>query len=330
MTRTQQLQHWLNEIVGQIYQLQPLSGDASFRHYFRLQTDSRTMIVMDAPPDQEDCTPFVDVAKKLSAAHIHVPAIIASDLQQGFLLLSDLGNVQYLQHVSSAEQQDVQQLYQSAMDVLIQLHQIDLQGLPPYGEKLINQEMVLFIDWFLQKYIGLQLSSRLQIMLDEVFKLLTTEALQQPQVFVHRDYHSRNLMVCTDNRLGVLDFQDAVCGPWTYDLVSLLKDCYIKWPAQQIQTWANHYFEQFTDIYTDIDHQQFKRWFDLMGVQRHLKAIGIFARLWLRDGKPQYLSDIPITLSYITDLKDDYPELTGLIELLHDQRVTSIITGTGQ
>ena len=202
--------------------------------------------------------------------------------------------------------------------------QADSTKLPAYDETLLLQEMELFRHWLLQEHMRLDLTAETQAMLDEVFKLLINEALAQPEVFVHRDYHSRNLMTSNDGGPGVLDFRDAVKGPFTYDLVSLLKDCYIKWPRQQIRSWANNYFAQITDDYPDIEATGFMRWFDLMGVQRHLKASGIFARLYHRDGKAGYLADIPRTLSYIVDLNDEYPELRGLIELIQGQVMTSI------
>jgi len=319
--RLQQLNQWLSETIGsEDYQLQPASGDASFRRYFRLTHDDETCIVMDAPPAQEDCSPFVDVAERLIAADINVPRILEKDLKQGFLLLSDLGGKQYLDQLT---EESADKLYQDAMQVLFRMQQqIDTNGLPPYDETLLLREMELFRDWLLEKHIGLNLSDVSQAMLDEVFKFLLDAALAQPRVFVHRDYHSRNLMI---NRPGsdpgtgdpgVLDFQDAVCGPFTYDLVSLLKDCYIKWPRQQVQGWAHNFFEQIAEDHPGISEREFMRWFDLMGVQRHLKASGIFARLYHRDGKSAYLADIPRTLSYIADLNDKYPELQGLIEVI--------------
>jgi N-acetylmuramate 1-kinase len=244
-------------------------------------------------------------------------------------LLSDLGDKQYLDVLTeeSIDDLDVNSLYQAAMRELLQIQQqVEPKGLPAYNEDLLLQEMELFRHWLLQKHIGLDLTAATQIMLDEVFKFLMSQALTQPRVFVHRDYHSRNLMVngkCGENP-GVLDFQDAVEGPFTYDLVSLLKDCYIKWPRQRIRDWANNYFEQIADDYPDVDAAMFVRWFDLMGVQRQLKASGIFARLCHRDSKTGYLADIPRTLSYIVDLDDEYPELQGLIELIQSQVVTSI------
>ncbi|MCH9049156.1 MAG: phosphotransferase [Proteobacteria bacterium] len=317
--RLQQLNQWLAEIIGsEDYQLQPASGDASFRRYFRLTHNDETCIVMDAPPAQEGCSPFIDVAERLLAVNINVPRILEKDLKQGFLLLSDLGDEQYLDHLT---EESADKLYQDAMQALFCMQQqTDTNGLPPYDEKLLLQEMELFRNWLLKKHIGLDLSKEIQTMLDEVFKLLLDEALAQPKVFVHRDYHSRNLMIngsgFDSGNPGVLDFQDAVCGPFTYDLVSLLKDCYIKWPGQQIRGWAHNFFEQIAENHPDIDEEKFMQWFDLMGVQRHLKASGIFARLCHRDGKSGYLADIPRTLSYIVDLNGEYPELQGLIELI--------------
>lgn len=323
--RLQQLNQWLAEIIGsEDYQLQPASGDASFRRYFRLTHNDETCIVMDAPPAQEDCSPFIDVAERLLAVNINVPRILEKDLKQGFLLLSDLGDEQYLDHLT---EESADKLYQDAMQALFCMQQqTDTNGLPPYDEKLLLQEMELFRDWLLKKHIGLDLSKEIQTMLDEVFKLLLDEALAQPKVFVHRDYHSRNLMIngsgFDSGNPGVLDFQDAVCGPFTYDLVSLLKDCYIKWPGQQIRGWAHNFFEQIAENHPDIDEEKFMQWFDLMGVQRHLKASGIFARLCHRDGKSGYLADIPRTLSYIVDLNGEYPELQSLIELIQGISIT--------
>ena len=334
-TRLQQLHHWLSEIVGsKEYTLESASDDASFRRYFRLTHNDETFIVMDAPPAQEDCNPFINVAERLLAADINVPRVIEKDLEQGFLLLSDLGDKQYLDELT---EENADRLYEEAMQIIFHMQQqADTTELPPYDEKLLMQEMELFRHWLLEKHIGLELTVETQGVLDDVFKLLMNEALTQPKVFVHRDFHSRNLMTCNPDdygnyfgNLGVLDFQDAVSGPFTYDLVSLLKDCYIKWPGQQIQRWVNNYFEQLAEGYPDVDKKQFVRWFDLMGVQRHLKASGIFARLYHRDGKSGYLAEIPRTLSYIVDLNEDYPELQGLIELiqrhvLSSQAMTSI------
>jgi len=329
-TRLQQLNHWLSETINtNDYQLEPASGDASFRRYFRLKHNNETFIVMDAPPEQENCIPFIDIAERLLAVNINVPRIIEKDLQQGFLLLSDLGDKQYLDALTeeSVDGPGVNNLYQAAMrELVLMQQQTDTNNIPAYDDKLLLQEMELFRHWLLQEHIGLDLTVETQTMLDEVFKFLANEALSQPRVFVHRDYHSRNLMIngMGGANPGVLDFQDAVEGPFTYDLVSLLKDCYVKWPAQQVRDWANNFFAEITKEYPDIDATQFMRWFDLMGVQRYLKASGIFARLYHRDGKTGYLADIPRTLSYIVDLHDQYPELQDLVELIQDQVMTSI------
>jgi aminoglycoside/choline kinase family phosphotransferase len=329
-TRLQQLNHWLSETIGtKEYQLEPASDDASFRRYFRLKHNNATFIVMDAPPEKENCVPFIDIAERLLAVNINVPRIIEKDLKQGFLLLSDLGESQYLDALTeeTVDTPYVNSLYRAAMQELVIMQQhADTKKIPAYDEKLLLQEMELFRDWLLQEHIGLELTAESQAMLDEVFKLLVNEALSQPRVFVHRDYHSRNLMLngAAGEAPGVLDFQDAVEGPFTYDLVSLLKDCYIKWPDQQVRDWANNYFAQIAGEYPDVDATRFMRWFDLMGVQRHLKASGIFARLYHRDGKTGYLTDIPRTLSYIIDLHDEYPELQGLVELIQAQVMTSI------
>ncbi len=326
--RLQQLQHWLSETINtEDYQLEPASGDASFRRYFRLRYNDKTFIVMDAPPEQENCALFIDVAELLLAIDINVPRIIEKDLQQGFLLLSDLGDKQYLDALTeaSADDQHADNLYQAAMQELLQIQrQAAPKSLPTYNEDLFLQEMELFRHWLLQEHMGLDLITETQAMLDEAFKLLISKALSQPKVFVHRDYHSRNLMVSSRGSPGVLDFQDAVEGPFTYDLVSLLKDCYIKWPRQKIQGWVNNYFEQIVGDYPDTEATGFMRQFDLMGVQRHLKASGIFARLYHRDGKTGYLADIPRTLSYIVDLHDEYPELQSLIDLIQNQVMASI------
>ena len=329
-TRLQQLNHWLGETIrSKDYQLELASGDASFRRYFRLKYNDETFIVMDAPPEQENCVPFIDVAERLLAVNINVPRIIEKDLQQGFLLLSDLGKSQYLDALTeeSGNSRYINSLYQAAMQELVLIQQqADTKKLPAYDEKLLWQEMELFRHWLLQEHLGLDSTGETQAMLDEVFKLLASEALSQPRVFVHRDYHSRNLMINGQKggKPGVLDFQDAVKGPFTYDLVSLLKDCYIKWPTQRIRDWANNFFEMIAEDHPDIDITRFMRWFDLMGVQRHLKASGIFARLYHRDGKTGYLADIPRTLSHIVDLHDEFPELQGLTELIQTQVMTSI------
>ena len=313
--RQHDLHHWLAHALGDAdYQLRPVPGDASFRQYFRVYHDQKTYIVMDAPPEHEDCAPFVDIAKRLLAAHITVPQIIAQDLARGFVLLSDLGDSLYL---NCLNQHTADRLYTQAMRTLATLQQHTKQKcLPLYDKPLLLAEMNLFRRWLLETEQNVPLTATTTTMLDETFDFLAETALSQPQVFVHRDYHSRNLTLVADS-VGVLDFQDAVVGPYTYDLVSLLKDCYIKWPRQKIAGWMQQFFTQHAKQIAEVDGEQFNRWFDLMGVQRHLKASGIFARLHHRDNKKTYLADIPRTLSYIVDLEDLYPELQGLIEMIH-------------
>lgn len=314
--RTDKILHWLQDHGYQVKDLQPASSDASFRRYWRVESDRGTHIVMDAPPEDEDCRSFLKVARALIDIGLNVPVILQEDLDQGFLLLGDLGNRQYL---SELDEETVGRLYGDALAALISLQASgpSADDMPPYDQQLLLAEMELFREWFLQKHLGLELLPDTNSMLDEIFELLADNALAQPQVCVHRDYHSRNLMVTDSNNPGILDFQDAVYGPVTYDLVSLLRDCYIDWPRAQVEDWALGFHElamQSGILNRDSHHdeKQFLRWFDLMGVQRHLKAIGIFARLYHRDGKPGYLQDIPRTLNYVEEVSSRYEELADL------------------
>ena len=311
--RLEALKHWLEEELSfREYTLKPASADASFRRYFRVSHDGSSFIVMDAPPDREDSRPFISVSKLFLDVGLNVPEVIDADLEKGFLLLSDLGSKPYLDALGN---DTVERLYGDALGALATLQSCVPAdaALPPYDETLLTSEMELFREWLLGKHLGLDLPDAQQQMLDDVFSSLASNALAQPQVCVHRDYHSRNLMVTGINNPGILDFQDAVMGPLTYDLVSLLRDCYIKWPGERVKDWALGY--QQLALQTGILQEQhddpdlFLHWFDLMGVQRHLKAAGIFARLNHRDGKPGYLEDIPRTLSYVTEVAEHYEEL---------------------
>jgi aminoglycoside/choline kinase family phosphotransferase len=311
--REQNLLAWLHAQTGESHELVPASSDASFRRYFRIHTDGTTRIVMDAPPPQEDCRPFVHVANLLHVAGMHAPEVIASDLDEGFLLLSDLGTTTYLDVLN---EDNVDRLYGDAIGALSQLQAcIDpaSAGLPHYDAELLNLELSLFKDWYLQKHLGMTLDAEQGNILTATNKLLVENALAQTQVCVHRDYHSRNLMVTEKHNPGVLDFQDAVIGPVTYDLVSLLRDCYIAWPRERVEEWVQNYYQIAIESgIVNEDHVselQFLRDFDLMGVQRHLKAIGIFARLLYRDGKDGYINDIPRTFSYVKEVAGHYPEL---------------------
>jgi aminoglycoside/choline kinase family phosphotransferase len=320
------LQRWVSEVLGsQPSSIEPASSDASFRRYFRVMHDGRSWIVMDAPPDKEDCEPFVRIAGAMHAVGLHVPVVHAEDHAQGFLLLDDLGTTSYLDVLNA---QNVDDLYKDALAALLHLQNSDILkhlDLPAYDRTLLMQEMELFRDWYLHTHLGLTLDAATHQALDEAFVLLADNALSQPQVCVHRDYHSRNLMWLEDNNPGIIDFQDAVVGAVTYDLVSLLRDCYISWPRQQVEAWAIQHCGHLIDtgVLSARDRQHFLRWFDLMGVQRHLKASGIFARLNHRDGKPGYLDDIPRTLAYVREVARRYDELAGLAGILERLPVTS-------
>ncbi len=293
--------------------LAPASDDASFRRYFRYQSESHRYIFVDAPPHKEDSRPFVSIAKQLAEAGLNAPEVYAVDYRLGFMMLTDLGNRLYLS-VFDGEAPTLEgagePLYQ---DALVAIHHMQLitEKLPEYDRLLLQQEMDLFPDWFLKKQLGISLSGKETEMLNTVFELLIANALQQPQVFVHRDFHSRNLMVTSSLNPGIIDFQDAVKGAVTYDLVSLLRDCYIKFPSAQVTKWVNRFrWLLIADSRIDeVDETTFRRWFDLMGLQRHLKCAGIFCRLHLRDGKPGYLHDIPLVVRYMVEVCADHEEL---------------------
>ncbi len=316
MDRLTKLQQWLDSLsINSYTDLQPASADASFRQYFRVtnKNDNKTYIIMDAPPEKEDCRPFLQVTELIRNIGVNAPNIIALDLQQGFLLLDDLGNEPYLNNLND---KNADALYLDAIEALIKMQTIDAI-LPGYDEQLLQTEMNLFENWYVNSHLGVELDKAQKTKLDNTFKTLIENATEQPQVFVHRDYHSRNLMITADNNPGVIDYQDAVIGPITYDLVSLFKDCYIEWPREKVELWLELYLARITPERL-IDRETLIRWFDLMGVQRHLKVLGIFARLNYRDGKSQYLDDLPLTLKYILDTCDNYEQLQPLKNLLSE------------
>ena len=273
---------------------------------------------MDAPPENEDCLPFLRVAGYLESMQLNAPRVLEANLDDGFLLLSDLGSRPYLAALQQ-EPDAAPRLYADAIDALLRMQRRGAafqSHLPPYDEKLLRFELSLFHDWLCGTHLGIEFTDDEEAYWQELCDRLVANALDQPQVFVHRDYHSRNLMVCDDNP-GILDFQDAVEGPLTYDLVSLLKDCYVKWPADQVWQWALDFYQGLDGALREsVDEAQFRRYFELMGVQRHLKAAGIFARLNHRDGKSVYLGDVPLTLSYVIDVAPRYPELAPLAKLI--------------
>ncbi len=316
--RLEQLVTWLSDQPDlRPDTLEQVAGDASFRRYYRVLTaDGVSRIIMDAPPEHEDCHPFVDVTGRLETAGVHVPHIHAQDLEQGFLLLEDFGDIQYLDRL---DQDSAARLYADALDALVAFQAAaPSDGLPPYDEALLRFEMELFRKWLCARHLGLELDVQEHAMLDTLFTQLVENALEQPQLFVHRDYHSRNLMLTDSNSPGIIDFQDAVRGPITYDLVSLLKDAYIRWPLEQVDSWVEEYVELAlqSGLIDAAEARQFQRWFDLMGLQRHIKVAGIFARLYRRDGKAGYLADIPLVLDYIVEMADRYPAFSGLADLI--------------
>jgi len=317
------LQDWLQiHLDIDIPQLAAITNDASFRRYFRVATNEVSYVVMDAPPEKEDCRPFIDIAQRLRQSGLNSPQIIASHLSLGFLLLTDLGSQLYLPALTEAQAEG---LYGDALEALLVMQtRVESDGLPLYDHHLLHREMDLFTDWLLGKHLKLPLSDEEREDLKKCFELLSTNALSQPQVFVHRDYHSRNLMVVPGHNPGILDFQDAVKGPVTYDLVSLLRDCYIVWPRERVEGWAKRYYAAVPSLFNEVDEAQFLHWFDWMGIQRHLKASGIFARLYHRDGKAGYLPDIPRTLNYIVEISADYPELAALYELVSKRVLPAI------
>jgi len=319
--RFEQLTAWLkSRIPRRHYEIAPASSDASFRRYFRVSFHGETRIAMDVPPEQESCHKFVKVAEQLQGLGLNVPRIYDQDLVNGFLLVSDLGSTLYLAALSC---EAVESLYVDAMGSLLRLQagKAQLEGqLPVYDRALLLREMAIFDEWFVQHHLGLHLSDHQQQLFNDSCHQLADAALQQPQVPVHRDYHSRNLMVCSMDNPGILDFQDAVIGPITYDLVSLLKDCYIQWPESDVDRWVNQFRNDLGSSGMDVLHDPltFRRWFDWMGAQRHLKAIGIFARLFHRDHKAGYLKDIPRTLAYLDHVANTYEELSAFSSLLHE------------
>lgn len=335
--RLQLLTCWVRQFPGFAdTAVAAVAGDASFRRYFRVwrrqqgQPDQAFM-VMDAPPEHEDCLPFVTLARQWRAQGVKVPAIVQEDLAQGLLLMEDFGDRLLLNELDS---ENADQLYTNALVELLRIQQLPHNPdypLADYSDALLDREMVLFRDWLLQRKLGLALTNSDLAMLDTTFALLRHSADAQPRVPVHRDYHSRNLLIQdNDSRPGVIDFQDAVNGPVTYDLVSLLKDCYIQWPRNRVEGWLETYREQSMNAGLHrADADTFRQWFELMGMQRHLKAAGIFARLALRDGKPDYLNDIPRTVGYLCSASARQPALRHFHCWLMDTAVPAVEKSIG-
>jgi aminoglycoside/choline kinase family phosphotransferase len=308
---------WLDNLGYRDYTLSIASEDASFRSYYRVEQGTDSWILMDAPPGKESCERFIVVANKLRGVNLSAPEIIEQDTAQGFLLLTDLGSTAYL---SILDTENEGSLYADALAALLKMQtDIECDDLPDYDEHLLLQEMDLFRDCFLHDLLGIDLDLAQQLQWTSVKKTLVQNVLEQPRVFVHRDYHSRNLMKLDKYNPGILDFQDAVKGPITYDLVSLLRDCYIAWPPVRVDQLALDFYEiARANKLVDVKPARFLRWFNLMGIQRHLKAIGIFARLKLRDAKDGYLKDIPRTLNYIEQVSAEENSMTELHTLISE------------
>lgn len=306
-TRENALNIWLKTIlVDTPFTVTPLAGDASFRRYFRLHAEGLTRVIMDAPPKKEALVPFIHVADILAKIGILTPTIYAVDHSQGFALLEDLGDQLLL---GALNRDNADTLYSLAMTTLKQIQQAPVKdaALPVFDKAFMLSELAVFREWFLDAWLKLKLSIDEEQLLDSTFEWLTTQLEKQPQVFIHRDYHSRNLLLVGDT-LGVIDFQDAMCGPITYDLVSLLKDCYIQWPAEKITQWLNQFHQNMPPAIRG-SLPDFHRSFELCGLQRHLKVLGVFCRLHLRDNKPSYLRDLPLTLNYVMACAENHKEL---------------------
>jgi hypothetical protein len=319
MERSERMRQWLaQQFPGRRLDLSPASADASFRRYFRLRLeDGATWIVMDAPPEHEDCRPFVHVAGLMEQAGLHVPHVAAQDIVGGFLLLEDLGAHTYLDTLDAT---GADTLFADAIEALLRWQFATRAGmLPPYDEALLRRELELFPDWYVARHLGSQLTAPQRKVLDDAFALLVASALAQPRVFVHRDYMPRNLMVSQPNP-GVLDFQDAVIGPITYDLVSLFRDAFVSWEEERVLNWTIRYWERAkrSGLPVQADFGQFYRDFEWMGLQRHLKVLGIFARINYRDGKPHYLADTPRFVAYVRKVAGRYREFGPLLKLFDE------------
>ena len=330
--RLMQLTQWIQKDWPQA-SIEVASADASFRRYFRISNDGKTTIAMDAPPEQEDCAPFIDVTQRLLDADVHAPKIIRKDLAQGFLLLEDLGSEPYL---DSLNQGSADQLYSDAMQALIKIQQANTQDLPEYDADFLMLEMQYMPEWFLQTHLDISPNAEQQKIIKECLNSIVEKLSAQPQIFVHRDYHSRNLMVISSKNVddsscdnpGVIDYQDAMLGPITYDLVSLLRDCYIQWPNDQVEAWVLDFKQMLEESGhlskvsdENISDETFIEWFDYMGLQRHIKVLGIFARLNHRDGKSNYLNDLPLTLEYMMSVAQKYEDTRPLFELFNEWQI---------
>jgi N-acetylmuramate 1-kinase len=314
--RHDQFYSWVKS-YAKVVAMQPIPGDASARHYFRVILADQTLIGVNAPPTPENTVGFTSIARAFTKLGLNVPQVQHMNSEQGFLLISDLGDAQLFKVINPS---NVNQYYMKALRELIKIHRcydIPNWQLPTFDRPLLFQELERFHEWYLQRHLGLSLTLSELAMLQEMYDQLINDAITQPQVCVHRDYHCRNLMVMSNNEIGLLDFQDAVMGPITYDLVSLLRDCYIAWPIEKVYDWVSQFWERLVaENDLRVSQDEFIKWFDWIGLQRHLKVLGIFARLYRRDNKSGYIQDIPRVLQYVLYICGKYQEFRPLYDFL--------------
>lgn len=315
------LKEWVSTKLSLPIKLDAIQGDASFRRYFRAYAPDQSWVAVHAPPEHEDNVAFAAMTQLLAKQGIPVPELVAVDYQQGFLLLSDLGDTLLLNQLT---QENVDEWYSQVFEVLLQMQQCSsraLNGLPLFGANHIETELHYFNEWFLKKTLGIQLSSKEQSMLDDLYEQLIELCFIQPQVMIHRDFHSRNIMIEPTGQLGIIDYQDAMVGPITYDLVSLIKDCYIRWPKDKILAWGQLYHQRLNHVglLDDTPLDTFYRWVDWTGLQRHLKVLGVFSRLKIRDQKSLYFKDTPRVMAYVLEVFDSYPEFELINALFKDK-----------
>ena len=305
------IESWLESIGWGDWEIEVASADASFRAYYRLRKKDESYVLMDSSRLLESLPPFVEMNERLSRVNVRVPCIIVKNMKIGYLILEDFGNTHYLDVLND---ENYRELYRKAIDEIVKMQRADTEELPPYDRDFLLFEMGLMQEWYLDKYLQILISGDQLKMLKETQEAIADVVLEQPQgIFVHRDYHSRNIMLTPRNEVGVIDFQDARSGAITYDLVSLLRDVYIETDPAEVERLAL----QFRDLKgLDVENKVFMKWFDFMGLQRHIKILGIFSRLHLRDGKDGYLKDIPLTLKYVLEIASKYPETQDLATIL--------------
>lgn len=305
------IQEWLTKTPYKDYKLTVASADASFRKYYRLTLDEKTVLLMDSSLEKDSLAPFLDVTQRLLKLKIKAPKILEKNIEDGFLIIEDFGNTHYL---NILDETNFEKLYLDAIDVIVEMQKADVKDLPLYDRAFLHFEMDLMQEWYIEKFHRITLDENQKEILENSLKLISNVVLSQPQnVFVHRDFHSRNILLTPQNELGIIDYQDAMNGAITYDLVSLLKDCYIEFEREKIEKLALKFRDKLA---LDISDAEFIKWFDFMGLQRHIKVLGVFSRLYLRDGKNGYLNDIPLVLKYVTQTALRYKETKNLANML--------------